>query len=140
MAEKPGRLLAGNSKLRCLQRAPVILPVRFRLCDQEQQSGYWRGWTLDLSVDGMLIRCRAPVPDGGEHGREGRPVDVLIGSGTKLRVELRLGDDYWLNATGKVVWMEVSPSDISHLLRICFIDLDPEDQDTLQRFVLLSLL
>ena len=105
---------------RCLQRVPVTLPVRFRPCDQDQQSGYQDGWALDVSVGGVLLRCDAPE---------------LIGSGTKLRVVLRLGDYCLLEATGKVVWMKKSPWDNAHLLGICFIDLDPEDKETLHRLM-----
>ena len=111
----------GDTESRRRQRVPVTLPVRFRPCDQDQPSGYHGGWILDLSVGGVLLRCDAPVG--------------LIGSGTKLHVQLRLGDDCLLEATGKVVWMVVSPSDNSHLLGVCFTDLDPEDKKTLHGFM-----
>ena len=113
----------GNPENRCLQRVPITLPVRFRPCGQDQQSDYRGGWTLDLSAGGMLLRCDAPVE--------------LIWRETKLRVQLRLGDDC-LNATGKVVWIVVSPSDNSLLLGICFIDLNPEEEDTLHRLLSLA--
>ena len=120
MAQKTVLRPPSNPERRYLQRVPVTLPVRFRLCDQDQRPGYRGGWTLDLSAGGMLIRCDASIG--------------LVGRETKLRVQLRLDDD-WLNAMGKVEWMQVFPSDNSHLLGICFIDLDLEDKETLHRFM-----
>lgn len=121
MTEKTGRLLTGSdAKTRSLPRMPVTLPVRFRLFDEEREDSHRGGWALDLSLGGMLLRCDAPVgPMEGE---------------TKLRVQFPVGIK-WLNATGKVVWTQSSPSDNSDLLGICFIDFEGEDKDLLQRFV-----
>ena len=121
MAKKTERRPTGISERRRFRRVPVTLPVRFRLCDQEQQSGYQGGWSQNLCSGGVLLRSDAPVE--------------LIGSETKLRVQLRLGNDCLLNAMGKVVWMEESPSDNSHVLGICFTDLDPDAKEALHRFM-----
>ena len=121
MTEKTGRLITdSDAKTRSLPRMPVTLPVRFCLFDEEQKDSHRGGWALDLSLGGMLLRCDAPV--GSMEGE------------TKLHVQFPVGIK-WLNATGKVVWTQASPSDNSHLLGICFIDFKDEDRELLQRFV-----
>ena len=135
MTEKTGRLLTdGDAKTRSLPRMPVTLPVRFCLFDEvlaprdeerkpsekEQADSHQGGWALDLSLGGMLLRCDASA---GSMEAE-----------TKLHVQFPVGIK-WLNATGKVVWTQSSPSDNSHLLGICFIDFEGEDEDLLQRFM-----
>ena len=98
----------------------MTLPVRFRLCVQDQSSSYRGGWTEDLSSGGLQLRCT--------------PVE-FVSSEAEIHAQVRLGDDCWINATGKVAWMKTSRLNDFQLLGICFVDLGPGERDTLRDFV-----
>ena len=111
---------------RAFGRCRVELTVGFwSLGGDEAPIEYMKGRTIDLSEGGLLLRC-----DRFEDGF----LDDLVNDDARFAMRIHLsGDLDWVRATAKVVWIEDSDGEL--LIRACFVEIDEECQEKINRVV-----
>ncbi len=107
-------------------RCQVELTVGFwSLSRHDSPAEYMKGRTVDLSEGGLLLRC-GPFEDG--------ILDDLVNDEARFAMRIHLSDELdWVRATAKVIWIEESGGEL--LIRACFVELDEESQNRINRVV-----
>ena len=111
-----------KSQKRRFVRLEVVLPIKYRKYtgNPSFHGSFNVGRTRDLSIGGVKMSVSKPIP-----------------AGTKLDMELELGDDIRPYIIGKVLGGEDKVSDgISRRVeKVSFIEVDPEAQDMMMKFI-----